>query len=236
VRAPTLEKTITLDVLRIVAATQLTEEEYLAKRPLPPAIERVGLVSDVLPVIAYENKEPLPTVFNAALVEADEDDLILFTHDDIWFDDFFLVQRLEDALERYDVVGLAGNGVRVPKQWSWYSGARPGVWAWDALSGAVAHGGAYGGKVSRFGPTPAMARLMDGLFLASKVSTLRKAGVEFDPRFSFHFYDMDFCRSCEKARLTMGTWPIAVTHASAGSYGTPEWMAAFHAYLAKWGD
>jgi GT2 family glycosyltransferase len=190
----------------------------------------------VLPVIAFENTGPLAKVFNEALAEADEDDTILFTHDDIWFDDFFLIQRLEEALERFDVVGLAGNGVRVPKQWSWYSGARPGVWAWEALSGAVAHGGSFGGTVMRFGPTPATARLMDGLFLASKVQTLRKAGVRFDPRFAFHFYDLDFCRSCEKAGLHMGTWPIAVTHASAGAYGTPEWTAAYHAYLAKWGD
>jgi GT2 family glycosyltransferase len=223
-------------VLRIVAATQLSEEEYRAKRPLPPSIERVGAEGNVLPVIAFENTGPLPKVFNDALAEADDDDTILFTHDDVWLDDFFLVHRLEEALERFDVVGLAGNGVRVPKQWSWYSGARPGVWAWDALSGSVAHGGSYGGTVTHFGPTPATVRLMDGLFLASKVETLRTAGVLFDPKFAFHFYDLDFCRSCEKAGLRMGTWPIAVTHASAGSYGTPEWTAAYHLYLAKWGD
>lgn len=223
-------------MLRIVAATQLTEEEYRAKRPLPPAIERVAFGGNVLPVIAFENTAPLPTVFNEALAEADEDDTILFTHDDVWFDDFFLVHRLQEALERFDVVGLAGNGTRVPMQWSWYSGARPNVYAWDALSGAVAHGGAYTGTVSSYGPTPATVRLLDGVFLASKVSKLRKAGVTFDPRFAFHFYDLDFCRTCEKAGLLMGTWPISITHVSAGNFGTPEWMAAHSVYIAKWGE
>jgi hypothetical protein len=58
--------------------------------------------------------------------------------------------------------------------------------------------------------------------------------VRFDPQFRFHFYDTDFSRSCEQAGLSMGTWPIALTHLSAGKWQTPEWDAAFQAYLAKW--
>ena len=227
---------IPLDVLRIVAATELTEDEYRAKRALPPSIERVGFDGGVLPVVAFENTGPLAHVFNEALAEADDEDTILFTHDDVWFDDFFLIHRLEEALERFDVVGLAGNGVRVPRQWSWFSGAKPELRAWESLSGAVAHGDSFGGNVSYFGPTPQTVQVMDGVFLAARVEKLRSAGVEFDPRFAFHFYDLDFCRSCEKTGLRMGTWPIAVTHASTGAYGTPEWTAAYHVYLAKWGE
>jgi hypothetical protein len=58
--------------------------------------------------------------------------------------------------------------------------------------------------------------------------------VRFDPRFTFHFYDMDFCRSCERAGLSMGTWPIAITHRSTGAFGSPAWQAGYAEYLAKW--
>lgn len=221
-------------MLRIVAATELDEDAYRTERPLPPSIERLGFGGGVVPDIAFKNRDPLPKIYNAALDRAEEGDTILFTHDDVKIDDWFLARRLEEALRTFDVVGVAGNGVRVSRQWSWYSGAQPGVWAYESLSGAVAHGGAMQGRVTLFGPTPAPALLMDGVFLASKVSTLRRAGVRFDPRFAFHFYDLDFCRACEQAGLAMGTWPIAITHASGGAYGTPEWTMAFHKYLAKW--
>lgn len=190
----------------------------------------------VMPDVTFKNKEPLPVVFNRAIERAEAGDTLLFTHDDVRFDDWFLAQRLEEALKAFDVVGVAGNAVRVPKQWSWYSGAQPGVWAYDSLSGSVAHGGAMDGRATLFGPSPAPALLMDGVFLAVKVATLRRTGVKFDPRFAFHFYDLDFCRSCEKAGLTMGTWPIAITHTSAGGYGSPEWKMAYYSYLAKWRD
>jgi GT2 family glycosyltransferase len=60
--------------------------------------------------------------------------------------------------------------------------------------------------------------------------------VKFDERFDFHFYDMDFCRGAEKAGLRIGTWPIAVTHASGALFGTPAWRSALQVYLDKWGE
>lgn len=104
------------------------------------------------------------------------------------------------------------------------------------LSGSVGHVANLRDYVSAFGPVPAEVKLLDGVFLAARAGTLREAGVEFDPRFPFHFYDLDFCRSCEKAGLRMGTWPIAVTHDSKGSYNTPEWEKGYEDYLAKWGE
>ena len=216
-----------------MAATRLNETDYQAQRPLGRSVERAAYAGGVLPVVAFENAKPLPVVYNAALDAADEGDTLLFTHDDVRIDDWFLAQRLEEALGVFDVVGVAGNAQRTPRQWGWALGegfdlGRPNV------SGAVAHGGRIEGRVVPFGPTPAPARLMDGVFLAARVATLRRAGVRFDPRFKFHFYDLDFCRSCEAGGLRMGTWPIAITHASEGDYGSPAWKLAYYAYLAKW--
>jgi hypothetical protein len=46
---------------------------------------------------------------------------------------------------------------------------------------------------------------------------------------------MDFCRSARQAGLTLGTWPISITHRSPGKYEA-AWEAKRDLYLAKWGD
>ena len=99
------------------------------------------------------------------------------------------------------------------------------------------HGAPGAGHVDAFGPVPAEVKLLDGVLLAARAAVLKASGVRFDPQFAFHFYDTDFCRSCERAGLRMGTWPIALTHASAGAgWATSGWDAAYRAYLAKWGE
>ncbi|HYL16741.1 MAG TPA: hypothetical protein VEV41_27140 [Terriglobales bacterium] len=56
--------------------------------------------------------------------------------------------------------------------------------------------------------------------------------IAFDSQ--FHFYDLDFCRVCRQKELSLGTWPIAVTHASGGSFGSPQWLEARVLYEKKW--
>jgi hypothetical protein len=36
--------------------------------------------------------------------------------------------------------------------------------------------------------------------------------------------------------LNLGTWPIAMTHQSGGSFGSEGWMRKYHEYVEKWGD
>jgi GT2 family glycosyltransferase len=88
--------------------------------------------------------------------------------------------------------------------------------------------------VSYYGPTPAACVLLDGLFLGVNVKRLRQAGVTFDARVRFHCYDLDFCRSAGKAGLKVGTWPLALTHASVGNFASPAWRAEAAVYLEKW--
>jgi GT2 family glycosyltransferase len=220
-------------MLRIVVATRMDAKEFVQRSPLAASVNRIAVASPVRIDLRASNKLGLSQVYNVALAEAENDETILFVHDDVWIDDWQMPARLADALEKYDVVGLAGNRRRLPKQGAWPFTDLLRTWDTEWLSGAVSHGE---GKVSVYGPTPSPVKLLDGLFLAAKVSTLRTAGVSFDPQFAFHFYDLDFCRTCEDAGLTMGTWPIAVNHASGGSFGTPEWYAAYERYLVKWGE
>lgn len=193
--------------------------------------------------VALANTGPramgLGEIFNKALDEADPQTNLVFLHDDVYLNDWFFAERVLDALERFDVVGVVGSvnpdlsqpswGLRFDEQLN-ATGWQPGL----QRSGAVNHFDYACPKVSVYGPTPLPCRLLDGLFLAIRTSAVKERGVRFDPRFRFHCYDLDFCRSAEEQSLRIGTWPISVTHDSGGSYGSDAFKQAARVYLEKW--
>jgi predicted O-linked N-acetylglucosamine transferase (SPINDLY family) len=77
---------------------------------------------------------------------------------------------------------------------------------------------------------------LDGVFLAAKAETLQRKGVRFDPRFAFHHYDLDFCCSAIQAGLSLGTWPLQLTHASSGNATGAIWDQSARIYQCKWGE
>jgi hypothetical protein len=223
--------------VRIVSATRMDEQAFWKSSALGQslAIRRkdARLVFD----IAFSNKEGLPKVYNAAIARAGRRDAMLFVHDDIWLDDPQWLDKLLVALKRYDVVGLAGNRRRVAGQPAWlYTKVEDGRYWLDGeyLSGAVCHGKVAKGKVSYFGPSPAHCELLDGLFIAARADVLKQSRVDFDERFDFHFYDLDFCRGARVAGLSIGTWPIMVTHQSTGAFTSPGWNKGRQVYTGKW--
>lgn len=224
-------------MLRIVAATRYDQGNFECHTLLGRTMAKLSCRTDVWAIVAFGNSSGLPDVFNSALANATDSDVIVFTHDDVRIDDWFLPERLHEALARFAVVGVAGNRRRVPRQPSWaFVDPR---FTWDApenLSGAVAHPSRDGlsEQITWYGQSPSPVELLDGVFLAAKVRTLREAGVTFDRRFPFDFYDLDFCRTCRCAGLELGTWPIAITHVSGGHFGAPEWSLAYAEYLRKW--
>lgn len=219
--------------LVLVSATRATPQAFGATL-LGQSLRRLQSEPRVRARIAFENRAGLPLVYNAGLASCQDEDQVAFVHDDVLLDDYHLVDRLSEALQSFDVVGVAGNRRRLPGQPSWGFVDMQGTWdAPEWLSGAVGDGST--GTVSRFGPVPAACELLDGLLLVARVGTLRAAGLAFDPRFAFHFYDLDFCRSARAAGLRLGTWPLALTHASPGNFNA-AWRAAAPAYFDKWGD
>jgi hypothetical protein len=74
------------------------------------------------------------------------------------------------------------------------------------------------------------------VMMAVRSETLIDKDLRFDPRFKFHFYDMDFCRQAELRNVRMGTWAISLVHGSAGKLGVDSWRAAYHDYLIKYGE
>jgi GT2 family glycosyltransferase len=224
--------------LRVVSATRMTEEAFWAESALGQSLAAhgPGLVVDV----AFENRRGLPSVYNDALARCRAGDLVLFVHDDLWLDDPDWRAKLEAGLQRYDVIGVAGNRRRQPGQpgWAFLGRTDRGAYLRDDanISGAIREGERPGGDRVEFGPAPADCELLDGVFIACNADALRRTGTAFDEAFAFHFYDLDFCRTARAARLRLGTWPIDMTHQSAGHFESPAWYAGYERYLAKWGE
>jgi GT2 family glycosyltransferase len=224
-------------MLRFIAATRHDAEGFRRQALLFRALTRLSFRPGVCADVAFANTRGLSEVYNIALAAAPDDDVVVFTHDDVSFNDWYLADRLADALERFDVVGVAGNRIRLPGQRAWcFLGKEVTVAGKEHLSGGCAHLTGDKDHFNYYGETPSAVRLLDGVFLAARAATLKRAGVAFDARFRFHFYDMDFCRTCEAAGLRLGTWPIAITHASVGRFDTQEFFKAYQEYIAKWGD
>ena len=222
-------------IVELVAATRLQWWTFEAEAPLARSLQRLKPDTRLTPRIAAGNRRGLPDIYNARIEADDAPDILVFVHDDVFIDDFFLVDRLLAGLATFDVIGVAGNTRRVAGQPSWFTTSEAFEPDEGHLSGAISHAATAGGPVNYYGPTAAACELLDGVFLAARKSTLRQRGVRFDPRFGFHFYDMDFCRTARQAGLRLGTWPIVLTHRSGGNFGA-DWQRALADYQAKWGD
>jgi hypothetical protein len=227
--------------IRLVCATRQHADNFIDATPLGRSLKMFSPTPEPQLQLFGSNTLGLSTVYNIALKHAEEDPAILvFLHDDLWLCDFFWMERIYEGLQQFDVLGLAGNTRRVPRQPAWaFTTAEPSL-IWDErqyLSGTVGHGQGFPcSNISSFGPAKQACKLMDGLFLAADSEVLNRSGVRFDEQFAFHFYDMDFCRQAEQKGLRMGTWPIAVVHESGGNFSSPAWRESYATYLQKYPD
>lgn len=224
--------------IHFVSATRLTEAEFWSDSLLGKSLMKWRDNADVQLHIHYSNTVGLPTLYNEMIRTTPRSHILVFLHDDVYLDDPDCLTKIRYSLGRFDVVGVAGNVRLLPTQpaWCFKEISAKGEFVWDTkfLSGAVRDGSTSIKKLDTYGPAPLECRVLDGLFLASRCASLRRAGITFDERFKFHFYDMDFCRSAGNAGLTMGTWPIELTHASGGLFGSSSWKDNYLFYLNKW--
>jgi GT2 family glycosyltransferase len=224
-------------MIDVVSASRMPEQGFWSNTALGLSLGRMMLETRLNPCPVYDNKRGLGEVYNERIAAPDCAEYLVFVHDDVWIEDFYLANRIIEGLERFDVLGVAGNKRRRAGQPSW--GFVDTEFHWEEagyLSGFIAHGHEPMGRISAFGPAPAECELMDGVFFAAKRDTLREREVRFDPQFDFHLYDMDFCRTARSRGLRLGTWPIALTHQGKGKFATPDWFRNYERYLAKWGS
>jgi GT2 family glycosyltransferase len=225
-------------VINIISATRLSHDSFLAEAPLAASLKRLAFDKRIHARVAFENRASLSEIYNLCIDAPQAAEILVFIHDDVWLDDYFFADRIIAGLQNFDVLGIAGNRRRLPQQPSWaFTGQMNGKFIWDTrenLSGAVAHGTAPFGRVTSYGPAPAQCELLDGVLMAARRDTLRSKGVRFDPRFDFHFYDMDFCRSARAVELVLGCDAIALTHVSQDAFGSDAWQRNYALYLEKW--
>jgi len=222
--------------IRLVVATKLKQENFLNRSATGRSVKSF-LDTSLAQIRLYsENLIGLSELYNKAINEALNDEIILiFIHDDVLIADYFWADRVRIGLEKFDIVGLAGNSRRIPHQPSWCVIDTQGTLDDSKyLSGSIGQGFSFPPeRFYKFGQTGIQCKLMDGVFLATTSAKLRSSNLRFDSQFKFHFYDIDFCRTAEMLGMSMGTIPLSVVHQSTGRFDE-AWQIGYKNYIAKW--
>lgn len=90
--------------------------------------------------ISTNNSQPLGAIHTRALERQSPESLVMFCHDDLWLGDTGLRDPLLEALQQFDLVGVAGNRRNLPGQPTWW--LQPDGRSWDPphLVGEIRHG------------------------------------------------------------------------------------------------
>ena len=223
------------ELFQLVSATRLEAAAFWSDTLLGRSL-RQPQHRQLVARISFANRQPLAMAYNAAIEAAPAKAVLVFCHDDLDLGPEPLGPQLEEALLRFDLVGVAGNQRHQSGQLAWWLDPRSGGWDQPYLSGALHHGAPGAAQLAVYGPVPMPVQSLDGVFLAARADTLLRSGLRFDPRFAFHYYDLDFCRSARCAGLNLGTWPLPLLHAHGRDASGLAWSAMQRAYLSKWGE
>ena len=157
-------------------------------------------------------------------------DLLVYSHHDVecLFDDFSDV--LQQALSRYDVIGVAGTDKLVNPVWT-----NAGL---GHMFGQVVHPNNQGTHdVEVYGaPAPVVGGMvaMDGLFLAARREVAIQVGWDEATFDGFHFYDIDFTFRASQAGFKLAVVPqLGFLHASTGMADGDKYQVYAQRFIAK---
>lgn len=177
-----------------------------------------------------KNKRGLSTCYNEYLTSADEDDIIIFVHDDVYIEDGMIHHKLQHYHETYNIIGVAGGtNLTIKKPALWHimcGGFGPN------LRGFAGHFVRDSKQkfITNFGPTPERVIVVDGLFISVDVRSAKNVNWSFNQNYEFHHYDIASCLDANKKKLKIGVVPIWVTH---HSHGLREYDSVFTASQEK---
>lgn len=222
-----------MEIISVYASQYKDSKELQEKYEKYSALHNAN--SDRVKISAhYNNRSSLSKIYNSYINNGEN--IVVLTHDDVLIKDLNWIEKLHNAFEKYDVIGLAGGSeARVAAPCLWHIMCPP-----KTHRGCVSHVNESrdGTFVTNFGKQGRVL-LLDGLFLAFKQKKLFEAGVCFDETnpSKFHFYDLDFCMTCNSKKLKLGTVNIDVVHNSHGlrTY-TDEWLAGQAWFMQKFAD
>jgi hypothetical protein len=211
-----------MNKLLIVTCTKAKTDKEFEQRPIFSSFKKqYETNSNIEPFIFKDNQKGLSECYNEILKDPkNQDKMVLFVHDDVVLEDLFLYEKLMNS--PYSITGLAGtksfNKKADKMAWHLASSGR------EDYIGEVAH--IKDGKVwtTCFGSTQSRALIIDGLFIACRVSDLIKKDLYFTEDFKFHHYDMSLCLNALEKKITVGVLPIRVIHHGLGdSMLTEDW-------------
>ena len=198
----------------VVSCTTRTKEE---RDDLLICKSLTGLNCDVKLALHYENKTPLPVIYNQYLTEKykKKHDIILFVHDDVYIDDLKLRGKLYGSKDIFDIIGLAGclyPKISAPALWHQMADRSN----WRGIVNHPHEGDVNVIQSSGFGPTPSRVAILDGLFMAVNLKKVLDSGWKFNENFAFHHYDIASSLDANEKGLKLGVAPINVIHGSSG--------------------
>lgn len=198
--------------LLFVVCTTFSENDFKVKSEIYRFLSDNSLTPDVDYFVFYQNRQGLSKVYNNFFTEKYKDNIIVFVHDDVILG--YSIKTLQTELNKghntFDIIGLAGAiKLKLTTPVLWHLMA-------NGMSGSVGHQVNNLSQMSVYGVSPQQCTVVDGLFISVNIEKCISQNIKFDEQFTFHCYDLDFCIQAITAGLTVGTWPIWVTHKSCG--------------------
>lgn len=189
-------------------------------------------------IIKAENKTGLSKQYNIFLdcFKKTDAEWLVLVHDDVYIDDSRLVSKLADAQKLgYNIVGLAGcREPRIIQYNLWHIMTDK-----KNLHGIVCHPCNKDQIMSTcFGPTPSRVAIIDGLFVAIHIPSVKNSKWRFNENYTFHHYDISSCIDANKHKLKIGVMPINVIHTSPGlsSVDDKNWSESNKRFIKEYGS
>ena len=236
-------------LIRIVVPTTKTEEEYKKITNIPywllTKIDK-SIIGDndvqIELIVLPENTKGFGQLYNEYIDPVK--DITVFMHDDLEIHDIGFLGKLIAAHRYSDIVGIAGAASQ-----NYTNASTP---AWHLCMNKREDGRGFLSHVipkdiggfpfpyinsSYFGPTPAPAVFVDGVFISFKGKVIKEKEVKFNEKYTFHHYDMSACAEAIKKGLTIGVYPIFGIHHGLGEFqNDPLWHKLAKEFLIDYKD
>ena len=194
-------------MLTIAYSTRESKHEFIEYLKKSSGFKKIDVIEKV-----NNGEKSLAEVYNEILSEA-KTDIIVFCHDDIYFDTNGWYNKLMKHFEKsdYGIIGMAGT-TSMPSSGMWWEDRKKMVGIVNHESG----GKKWESKYSEsFNNNICQTVIVDGLFIAIDKTKIKK---NFNEDFKgFHFYDIPFCFENYLEGVKIGVITnIRITHKSIG--------------------
>jgi len=220
---------------RFICASRLSKEHFWKSSALGISLTNLGDAQHCEFSIAYEFNGNICSYYNDFFSAEYRDQILIFVMDHIGIVDFNWREKIDAALAQFDIVGIRGNSELSDGQPTWWF--EKFLVGLNTLSGSATLETENGSIESQLGPSPLACKVLESSFIAVRAKDLYAADIEFDPNMGQSFLALDFCRLCVQAGLSIGTWPIHISDASAlvsPLVHAENWSDYFLKYREKW--